>query len=151
MAKIENKNEFKKKLLWLLPSFLWFLMTIKLLLTVSPVDGDSFLLNLPYGDKIGHFGIFGIFTASLLFSLCGGRFFNNERKPIIVTVLIIIFSWGMLTELLQGILLDAREGDFWDFVADASAGVIGIYCYELLHKIINQVPIYNYKRIEHPL
>ena len=143
MAKIDNKNDILKKLLWLLPTFLWFLMTIKLLLTTNPVEGDSFLLNIPFGDKVGHFGIFGILTALLMFSLCGGKFFDNQRKSIVTVVLIVIFSWGAMTEVLQGLLLDAREGDFWDFVADASAGVIGIYCYEILCEIFPFVPIYK--------
>lgn len=143
MAKIENKNDKQKQLLWLLPSILWFLYMIKLLLTKNPVDGDSFLLNLPFGDKIGHFGIFGILTALLMFSFCGGQFFNGEKKPIIRTTLILIFSWGVITEVLQGLLLDSREGDFWDFIADASAGIIGVYCYGIMAKIIKVVPIYK--------
>ncbi|MBB3698366.1 VanZ family protein [Flammeovirga yaeyamensis] len=143
-----NKNGIGKDILWLLPSVLWFLVTIKLLLTVQPVDPDSFFSKIPHFDKVAHFGIFGIFTACLMFSFCGGRFFNNQKGKIVRTVLIIVCSWGALTEILQGLMLDAREGDVLDFFADALGGFLGVYCYGILHQIVPIVPIYNIKNKE---
>lgn len=147
MAKIKKKNDNLKKLIWLLPVVLWFVLTIKLFLTENPVEGDSFLLNLEFGDKIGHFGVFGILTAFLMFSLCGGNFLSRNKKKIRTVVLVIIFSWGATTEILQEILLDSREGDFLDFIADASAGVIGIFCYETLAKYWSFIPIYKKNKV----
>ncbi|MBB6459472.1 VanZ family protein [Flammeovirga kamogawensis] len=142
MTKIDNKNEILKDIAWLVPTILWFFITIKLLLTKNPVEGDSFLLNLPFGDKIGHFGIFGIFTACLMFSLCGVSFMKQNKRLIIITVLTIVFSWGIITEILQANLLDSREGDFWDFIADATGGVLGVICYGILSRFI-PIPIYK--------
>ncbi|OHX67968.1 VanZ family protein [Flammeovirga pacifica] len=148
MTKIENKNGIGKDILWLLPSFLWFLITIKLLLTVQPVEPDNFFSKIPHFDKVAHFGIFGIFTACLMFSFCGAQFFKNNKQKIISGVLFLVLSWGGITEILQGLLLDAREGDFLDFIADATGGFLGVYCYGVLYRILPIIPIYDIKKKE---
>ncbi|NLR89994.1 VanZ family protein [Flammeovirga agarivorans] len=143
MTKIENKNGILKDILFFLPSIIWFAMTIKLLLTVAPVDPDNFFSKIPHFDKVAHFGIFGIFTACLMFSFCGSSILNRNKKKIILTVLSIVLVWGAATEVLQGLLLDAREGDVFDFFADAIGGFLGVYCYDILNRLVPIVPIYN--------
>lgn len=76
-------------------------------------------------DKLAHAGVFFI----LGFSLFYGRF-RRKAKPItkkdIVVMTLIVVAYGAVTEIFQELFFPSRFGDFFDFIADAIGGVLGI-------------------------
>ncbi len=95
----------------------------------------EFVSAIPYGDKLGHFGLFGMLT--LLFNLASGfksyRLFCFSQSGEVTksfycywgTSLVVVFS--VLEEFSQG-WLDTRTLDWQDLLAD----FFGISCFTLL-------------------
>lgn len=69
-------------------------------------------------DKVAHVGLFLTLGFLATWSAPGGRM----RR--IRTALLVVVAWGVLTELIQG-LLPYRSGDPLDLAADLTGGLIG--------------------------
>ena len=83
--------------------WLFFIFITYKFLTPSPHSG----IDVPYLDKIAHFGIFGILTSLAYFSYK----INTKLQILLWTI------YGVAIEFLQG-LTPARSAEFLDFVAD---------------------------------
>lgn len=106
--------------------FILFLMAVVVI--ANRGEGNDwwpFITRIPYGDKVGHVGLFG--TLSLL---CNLAFPNRHpsRLPAFITkttlVLLIIIS---LEEISQA-FLPTRSPDLFDWLAD----LLGIACGQAL-------------------
>jgi VanZ family protein len=83
---------------------------------LSLASSDTFdkvpLYNIPFLDKIVHFGMYLGLMSAIIFE-------NRKtlRNPTSLFLLAIIpFSYGILMEILQEILTSTRSGSFYDIV-----------------------------------
>jgi hypothetical protein len=83
----------------------------------------SFIGKIPFGDKVGHFGL--VSTLSLLCNLAFTRRHSERRRFITRTtwVLLVLLS---LEELSQG-FIPHRQLDFFDWLADLAGLAVGQY------------------------
>lgn len=98
-------------------------------------------INIPHADKIVHFGMFfimGIF-------LCAELKYQTKlsfAKITIITVLAVAVYGGVI-EILQHYVFRSRSGDYYDFIADITGGLVAAFIFPWLKKkkdIIIQKP-----------
>ena len=86
--------------------------------------------NVPHGDKIGHFGLFGILTLGVNFA------FNLKKIEFaLVSVYVgsfLVFSFALIEELSQH-LISNRTLDTIDFLADLT----GIVTFGMITKLLH--------------
>ena len=120
-----------KVYLFLFLSIAWAIL-IFVLCTMPPSGVPKF--NIPYFDKIAHFGIF--FVQSVLLSLL----FNFQTKKsyfqIILLSTLTAFSYGGLIEILQSRFFN-RSGDLYDLIADIMGGFFGAIIYPTILRLIS--------------
>ena len=90
------------------------LVIIYLSLAGSLTFGNSGLLNIPYIDKIGHFGLYFILMAVII--LEHRNSFRNTRQLLLIALIPILF--GTLMEILQITLTSDRKGEILDATAN---------------------------------
>lgn len=104
----------------------WFLVINYISLIPAEEIPHSKLFDIPYFDKIVHFGIyfiFSIFLASLFKKLA-----INKLKTVIIIIVLNVFIGGTI-EYLQDILPLNRSGSYLDFFADILGCVTALYFY----------------------
>ena len=86
--------------------------------------------SIPYGDKLGHFCLFGILTLGVNFALKLKTLIFRSYKLYFGSILVLCFA---ATEELSQYFIPNRTLDSIDFIADIS----GIAFFSLLTKLIN--------------
>ncbi len=84
------------------------------------------LLDVPHGDKIIHFSMFGIFCLVWL---------NDSKsiaKKITYSVLVSAVVFAGLSEIIQGLFISGRTGNIYDFAADLLGLVLGLVLYSII-------------------
>lgn len=107
-------------------SILIGLLILWLSLTGSNIPVPGRLLNIPYLDKLGHLGMYTVFSAVLLLDSCRWRADQNFHYLILLIPLI----FGALMEILQMTLTVSRKAEELDLVANIvgiSAGLVMAY------------------------
>ncbi len=117
--------------------FIISLIWAAVILILCAIPGGSLptssLFNIPYFDKIVHFGLY----VPLAFIL--GAELDLSKKQILqitgplLTMLIVAF-YGGLIELLQEFLFINRSADVLDFLADLIGGLAGLAIYYLFFR-----------------
>jgi VanZ family protein len=80
-------------------------------------------------DKIGHFlAYFALTIVWTLFLFFSERLNKNLKQSLIITSVICIL-YGVLMEILQGVLTTYRSPDWWDVVANTSGTVFAIFVF----------------------
>lgn len=102
-----------------------YTVVIAVFSTMSSSSLSSFSLPIPGEDKIGHFGVYGLYAALLLWALRGnGEHPAGKMRRQDIGVLIFCACYGVLMEILQKELCSGdRSFEVWDIVADV-VGVI---------------------------
>jgi len=77
------------------------------------------LIKVSNSDKFGHFIAYFLLSLSWLYAL-KGIIQKKNKKYILIFILI---SYGIIIEVLQGVLTTYRQADFYDIIAN-SAGVL---------------------------
>lgn len=95
----------------------------------SSTFGYRGFLNIPYIDKIGHFGLYFILMSVII--LEHKKAFVNTRQLILVAL--IPFFFGTLMELFQLILTSDRKGELLDAAANASGIVSSIFIWLMIN------------------
>ncbi len=107
---------------------------------------ETSMFQIPYFDKMVHFGMFfimGIFVVSEL------RFQTKlRRRTIALITFLLITLYGGLIEILQERYFINRSGDIWDLCADVAGGIIAVLMFPFLKKqkdlLLNRKPFCNY-------
>lgn len=107
------------------PAVIWLIISI-ILLTLPANDlPHNGLFDLPYFDKLVHFGMFFLLTASFCFPF----FRLNANYSIILSTFIRVVFWvilyGILMEFVQKFFTDGRSFDVVDIVFDTVGSVAG--------------------------
>lgn len=121
-------------------SIAWFSIII-LLSVISSNKLPEVSLSFKFTDKIVHFVMYFIF--SYLIMEGHEQHVVSTRKYHILVAFLIPLAVGVFTELLQELITLTREGDPWDFVANAFGVIMGIILfsriYPLQNRVINQL------------
>ena len=93
----------------------------------------AFVRSVPYGDKIGHFFLYGVLTLILNLALNLKAITLCKRNVFIGSVIVIIF---IVVEELSQIFIPIRTVDYFDLVAGGTGiGVFTFICYLIKQKI----------------
>lgn len=79
-------------------------------------------------DKLAHVGVFAVLGFLMVYGRVRHHSRNEKPMPGIPFLLFLILAvgYGALTEILQGLIFPSRFADFFDFIADAIGGGLGI-------------------------
>jgi VanZ family protein len=99
------------------------MVILYLSLAGSITFGQGNILNIPYIDKIGHFGLY--FTLMSVIILEHKNLFQNTRQLILVALIPFIF--GNLIEILQMTLTTNRKGEILDALANSAGITIALF------------------------
>lgn len=119
-------NSFKT-LVWVIFEFV--LIFILLSMPGSDIQGKSwisFILHLPYADKVIHVGLFGSLALSLFFYFeqYSNISFRSTRTKALSLILCILYGIGM--EFYQKYFVPSRSFDVVDMLADAIGALLAL-------------------------
>ena len=119
---------------------IYSILVALLLLYLSLTNSEKFqkipLGNIPYVDKLVHFGMYFLMMSVII--LEHRRSIRNSR--ILFLFALIPLAYGILMEILQATVTITRTGDFYDALADA-AGILASVILWLLIKPSSREPV----------
>jgi len=122
----------KWKFLYFPLAFYWVLIFI-----LTSIPGKSIPKIFGVSDKIKHFGAYFVLAFLLNFTLIIQKKYPFlAKKSIIFTFLITLF-YGIFDEIHQ-IFIPGRYFDWWDLVADAVGGFLGILIVKILMYFVDE-------------
>jgi VanZ family protein len=117
---------------------LFSILIALILLYLSLTNTEKFekiqLINLPFMDKIVHFGMYFVLMSVIIFE--NKRNIRNARNLLLVAL--IPLSYGILMEILQLILTLSRSGDFYDALSDAAGILTAVILWLLIKPYIKE-------------
>jgi VanZ family protein len=119
-------------ILKLIPALTWAcIIALLCLLPQTAFYNPGFLQKLP-ADKIIHFGMFFILSFLVWYGIQNKLpgFFNRR----FLIILLILFSYGGITELAQDWLTKTRHTEFLDFLSDIAGVTLGFFFYFIILK-----------------
>ncbi|MBN2615373.1 MAG: VanZ family protein [Bacteroidales bacterium] len=85
-------------------------------------------------DKLVHLFIFGTLVFLILFGI-REQYFNSTKRYMFGIVSVVITSlYGLITEILQHYVFTGRNGNRFDFYADATGALIGWLGFYLVYR-----------------
>jgi VanZ family protein len=127
MAYLFLKQYYKSILIGLL--ILW------LSLTGSSIPVPGRMLDIPYLDKLGHFGMYAFFSAMLLLDSCR---WQTDGKFHYLILLIPLF-FGALMEILQMTFTATRKAEEIDLLANIGGIAAGILLASIAKKLLAKI------------
>ncbi len=113
------------------PAILWLIFILIALL--SPGDKIPNTPEIPFKDKIVHFGLF--FVLTFLWLRVGNK--KNSKNKFIKKYFTIYLVFGVLIAILVEYLqmyVPNRSFDYYDITANMIGGAVGIICFYILYK-----------------
>lgn len=105
---------------------LFSIVVALVILYLSLANSSTFdnvpVFNIPYMDKIVHFGMYFALMSAIIFE--NRRSVMKNEKLLIASV--VSLSYGILMEFLQAYLTSTRSGNFYDALADLAGVVISV-------------------------
>lgn len=92
------------------------------------------MLNIPYLDKMGHFAMYGFFSAMLLLDSC--RWQTDHRFNYFILLIPVFF--GALMEILQMTLTTSRKAETLDLAADVGGVAAGILLAHIARNLLGR-------------
>lgn len=118
----------------IIPAFIWTIITF-ILLTMSVPDSASIpRIRIPHFDKVVHFGLFAILALSYSWGFKKQLKYATLIKFAFYFAASISIIIGIVTELLQAYLIDGRNGDIYDLLADTFGTFGGILFFIRIQK-----------------
>ncbi len=111
------------------------LIILWLSLTGSNIPVPGRMLDIPYLDKLGHFGMYAFFSAVLLLNSCH---WESEGKFHYLILLIPLF-FGALMEILQMTLTSTRKAEEIDLLANIGGIAAGVLLASFAKKLIAKI------------
>ena len=129
-------NSFKT-LVWVIFEFV--LIFILLSMPAGNTPGDdwiSYLLHLPYADKIIHVGLFGSLALSIFshFEQYSSISFRSTRTKALSLIVCILFGIGM--EFYQKYFVPSRGFEVGDMLADAIGALLALPFFNMVKHYI---------------
>jgi VanZ family protein len=118
---------------------LYSIIVALVLLYLSLTNSEKFqkapLVNIPFMDKIVHFGMYFIMMSVIIIE--HRKSLKNSGR-LFLFALIPLF-YGVLMEILQATLTVTRTGDFYDALADAAGILVSIILWLLIRPAFKEV------------
>jgi len=107
------------------PAIIWGIF----IFIISSFPGDdipkSFMINIPFADKIIHFFLYFLLVLLILFG-----YLRKSKTILTIRKFLFVFSisllYGILLEVLQDLLFTMRSADLFDIAANAAGSFIGL-------------------------
>ncbi|WP_297868167.1 VanZ family protein [uncultured Flavobacterium sp.] len=107
----------ERKFFWL--ALIWtFVITVASLVSVNSFSKIKSVGN----DKIVHFLFYLFFV--ILWGLVKRQ--NDSNRKYYLFVFLVAMSYGLIIEVLQEILTNTRQADFYDFLANTIGAFVGL-------------------------
>ena len=105
-----------------------------LFLSLFPADKTPKIqfINIPHFDKLVHFGMYFILSIVLIIDL--NKNTKNPIKKFFLSVILFVFIFSGLLEIIQELIIPGRFGSLVDLAANLLGSVIGLYISILLYK-----------------
>ena len=116
-------------------SILIGLIILWLSLTGSNIPVPGRMLDIPYLDKLGHFGMYAFFSAMLLLDSCHWRVESKFHY----LILLIPLLFGALMEILQMTLTATRKAEEIDLLANMGGIAAGILLAFVAKKLLAKI------------
>jgi VanZ family protein len=116
-------------------SILIGLLILWLSLTGSSIPVPGRMLDIPYLDKLGHFGMYAFFSAILLLDSCHWRVDGIFHY----LILLIPLFFGALMEILQMTLTATRKAEEVDLLANMGGIAAGVLLASIVKKLIAKI------------
>ena len=115
----------------LLPAILWALLILYFSgsATINLPESLSDILSI---DKVGHFGIYGIFTFLLLYGI--PQVISIFPKKEMRIALIISIFYGISMEIMQYAFFPSRYFEYLDIIANIIGSFTGLYFFKIFNK-----------------
>ncbi len=110
------------------------LIILYLSLAGSLTFGNGGLINIPYIDKIGHFGLY--FTLMSVIILEHQDLFQNTRQLLLIAL--IPFFFGTFMEFLQMTITENRKAEFLDALSNSAGITIALFLWLLIKPYYKQ-------------
>jgi VanZ family protein len=104
-------------------------------LTGSNIPIPGRMLEIPYIDKLGHFGMYAFFSAVLLLDSCHWRVDGKFNY----LILLIPLFFGALMEILQMTLTATRKAEEIDLLANIAGIAVGVLLASFAKKLIAKI------------
>lgn len=116
-------------------SILIGILILWLSLTGSSIPVPGRMLDIPYLDKLGHFGMYAFFSAILLLDSCHWRVDGKFHY----LILLIPLFFGALMEILQMTLTATRKAEEVDLLANMGGIAAGVLLASIVKKLIAKI------------
>jgi VanZ family protein len=116
-------------------SILIGLLILWLSLTGSSIPVPGRMLDIPYLDKLGHFGMYAFFSAVLLLDSCHWKVDTHFHYLIVFIPLF----FGALMEILQMTLTSTRKAEEVDLLANIGGIAAGILLASIAKKLLLKI------------
>ncbi len=80
------------------------------------------LFDIPFLDKIVHFGMYFFFMSVMIFE----KRKTIKNTPHLLLLSLIPISYGLLMEILQLTITESRSGDAFDFLSNAAGTLVSL-------------------------
>lgn len=111
------KHLLERKFFWL--ALIWtFVITVASLVSVNSFSKIKSVGN----DKIVHFLFYLFFV--ILWGLVKRQ--NDSNRKYYLFVFLVAMRYGLIIEVLQEILTNTRQADFYDFLANTTGAFVGL-------------------------
>jgi VanZ family protein len=99
------------------------LLILYLSLAGSQTFGSGAFINIPYIDKIGHFGLYFVLMAVII--LEHRKYFRDTRHLLLIALVPVCF--GVVMEFSQMLLTSDRRAEVLDAIFDCAGIAIALY------------------------
>jgi len=99
------------------------LLIVYLSLAGSQTFGSGAFINIPYIDKIGHFVLYFVLMAVIIFE--HRNYFRDTRHLLLIALVPICF--GVTMEFFQMLLTSDRRGEVLDAIFDCAGVATALY------------------------
>jgi len=117
---------------------LYSILVALLLLYLSLTNSEKFqkppLVNIPFMDKIVHFGMYFLMMSVIIIE--HRKNLTNSRNLFLLAL--IPLSYGILMEILQSTLTMTRSGDFYDALADAAGIIVSVFLWLMIRPALKK-------------
>jgi VanZ family protein len=111
-------------------TIIWLVLMFYMLFSPGSGLPKTGIFNIPYFDKIVHFGMFSL----LLFLFLYESQKSNKKAAFYIIYLSIFLIFSALSEVIQYKFIQGRSGNMYDFYADFIGLIFGGIFYKFLWK-----------------
>ena len=104
-------------------NFLFFAIVWTVFITVASLVSFNSVpkVAIPGNDKLVHFLFYFFFV--VFWSIALHKNFYSKKYSFIIVVFAIVY--GIIIEVLQGVLTSTRQADFYDVLANTAGAIVG--------------------------